>query len=145
MSTIRDMFSPLRIAASGTAAERVRMDVIARNISHAEVTQMPDGSGAYRRQMVTFAPILEKSLDGDVSISGVRVEGVLPDTTTPMNILNDPSHPHANAEGQVTMPNVNVTREMADLIGAMRAYEANLNVQDSFVRSAERALRMAQG
>jgi flagellar basal body rod protein FlgC len=42
------------------------------------------------------------------------------------------------------MPNVNVTQEMADLIGAMRAYEANLNVQDGFVRTAERALRMAQ-
>ena len=33
---------------------------------------------------------------------------------------------------------------MADLITAMRAYEANLSAQETFVRMAERALRLAQ-
>jgi flagellar basal-body rod protein FlgC len=82
-----------------------------------------------------------KSPTGSV---GVRVRGITPDLETPMLTIHDPSHPDANERGEVTMPNVNVTQEMADLIGAMRAYEANLNVQDGFVRTAERALRMAQ-
>lgn len=142
MTSIRDMFSTLRISASGTAAERMRIDVISRNIAHAEVTQMPDGSGAYRRQVVSFAPILDQSRNGQ-SV-GVQVRGILPDMETPMQTINDPSHPDANEQGQVTMPNVNVTQEMADLIGAMRAYEANLNAQDGFIRIAERALRLAQ-
>lgn len=143
MTSIRDMFTTLRIAASGTAAERTRINVISRNIAHAEVTQMPDGSGPYRRQVVSFAPILDRSMPGSQSL-GVKVQGIAPDMQTPMVTINDPSHPDANASGEVTMPNVNVTQEMADLIGAMRAYEANLNVQDGFVRIAERALRLAQ-
>jgi flagellar basal-body rod protein FlgC len=91
---------------------------------------------------VSFAPILDQNRNGQ-SV-GVQVRGILPDMQTPMQTLNDPSHPDANEQGLVTLPNVNVTQEMADLIGAMRAYEANLNVQDGFIRSAERALRIAQ-
>ena len=59
-------------------------------------------------------------------------------------VIHDPSHPDADASGNVTLPNVNTAREMADMITALRAYEANLNAQESFVRMAERALRLAQ-
>jgi flagellar basal-body rod protein FlgC len=59
-------------------------------------------------------------------------------------VLHDPSHRDHDAQGNVTMPNVNVVSEMADLILAMRSYEANLNAQDNFVKMAERALRLAQ-
>ena len=66
------------------------------------------------------------------------------DTTTPFEVVHDPSHPDADSEGNVLFPNVNTTKEMAEMIVAMRAYEANLNAQETFVRMAERALRLAQ-
>ena len=144
MSGISDFFSGMRASSSALAAERVRIDVISRNIANAEVTRMPDGSGPYRRQVVTFAPVLARALDGGTQSAGVRVRGVEDDTRTPFEVLHDPAHKDADAQGNVLMPNVNVTREMADLITAMRSYESNLNSQDAFVKMAERALRLAQ-
>lgn len=144
MSSIEKLFSGMRTSASGLTAERVRLDVIARNIANANVTKLADGSGPYRRQVVHFAPILAKSEDGGSRSIGVRVSAVGDDLLSPFEKIRDPGHPDADADGMVTMPNVNTTREMADMITAMRAYEANINAQDSFVRMAERALRLAQ-
>jgi flagellar basal-body rod protein FlgC len=144
MSGSNDLFSGMRISSSALSAERTRIDVISKNIANAESTSMPDGSGPYRRQVVSFTPILERALDGSTSVAGMRVGAITPDTTTPFPVLHDPSHRDHDAQGNVLMPNVNVVSEMADLILAMRSYEANLNSQDNFVKMAERALRVAQ-
>jgi len=145
MSGIDNLFSGMRAASSALSAERTRIDVISKNIANAESTSMPDGSGPYRRQVVNFTPILERAMDGSMSATGVRVESIKGDTVTPFAVLHDPGHKDADPEtGNVTMPNVNVVAEMADLILAMRSYEANLNTQDNFVKMAERALRIAQ-
>jgi flagellar basal-body rod protein FlgC len=141
MSGIEKLFSGMRSSASGLAAERVRIDVIARNIANAEVTKTPEG-GPYRRQLVRFERLLDAARSG--SAGGVRVGGVVEDTKTPFEVLHDPGHPDADLDGNVLLPNVNTTLEMADMITALRAYEANLNAQDGFVRMAERALRLAQ-
>ncbi len=144
MSGINDLFSGMRVSSSALSAERTRIDVISKNIANAEVTSMPDGSGPYRRQVVNFSPILERALDGSTSVAGMKVGSITPDNTTPFPVLHDPSHRDHDAQGNVQMPNVNVVSEMADLILAMRSYEANLNSQDNFVKMAERALRLAQ-
>ena len=139
----RSIFSGMRIASTGLTAERTRIDVIARNIANAHTTHTPEG-GPYRRNVVHFEPLLRKTESGRMEVDGVRVSRVAPDTAAPFEQIHDPSHPDADARGMVLLPNVNATREMADLITAMRAYEANLTVQESFVRMAERALRLAQ-
>lgn len=145
MSGIDNLFSPMRISSSALSAERTRIDVISKNIANAESTRMPDGSGPYRRQVVSFSPILERALDGSSQVAGMRVASVKPDTATPFPVLHEPGHKDADPlTGNVLMPNVNVVSEMADLILAMRSYEANLNSQDNFVKMAERALRIAQ-
>ena len=144
MSGINNLFSGMRISSSALSAERTRIDVISKNIANAESTSMPDGSGPYRRQVVNFTPILERALDGSPTVAGMKVGSITPDTSTPFPVLHDPSHRDHDAQGNVTMPNVNVVSEMADLILAMRSYEANLNAQDNFVKMAERALRLAQ-
>ena len=144
MSGINDLFSGMHAASSALSAERTRIDVISKNIANAESTSMPDGSGPYRRQVVNFSPILERALDGSQTVGGMKVGSITPDTSTPFPVLHDPSHRDHDAQGNVTMPNVNVVSEMADLILAMRSYEANLNTQDNFVKMAERALRIVQ-
>jgi len=144
MSLVQKMFASMRTSSTGMLAERARIDVIAQNIAHADVTRMPDGSGPYRRQQVRFEPLLVKAADGSRTSNGVRVAAIQADTQTPFEIVHDPSHPDADAQGNVAYPNVNATQEMADMILAMRSYEANLNAQDTFVRMAERALRLAQ-
>lgn len=143
MDGIGKLFSGMNAAASGLSAERARIDVIARNIANAQTTRTPEG-GPYRRQVVHFEPILERLAGGGSRTTGVRVRGVVDDATTPLEKIYDPSHPDAGEDGFVWMPNVNTVREMADLITAMRAYEANLAMQEEFVQMAERALRLAQ-
>lgn len=138
-----NLFSGMRAAASGMSAERVRIDTIAKNIANAQVTRTPEG-GPYRREVVHFAPIEARAADGTRENLGVRIAGVKQDLATPFERIHDPEHPDADAQGWVSYPNVNTTREMADLITAVRAYEANLDVAEQFVRMAERALRMAQ-
>lgn len=144
MDGIRHLFAGLRTSASGSAAQRVRINTIAENIAKAEVTRLPDGSGPYRRKAAYFEPVVTRDAGGARTTDGVRVAKIVQDTSTPFEVLHDPGHPDADAQGNVRYPNVNATQEMADLILAMRAYEANLNAQDAFVRMAERALRLAQ-
>lgn len=143
MNTFDSFFSGMRIATSGLKAERMRMDVIARNIAHSQTTNLGDGE-PYRRQVVHFAPVLQRTADGKEHLSGVEVTGVHPDDATPFEEIHDPTHPDADARGIVRMPNVNTMREMADLITASRAYEANLTLQETFDRIAERSLRLAE-
>jgi len=106
------------------------MDVIAQNIANAGVTRTENG-GPYRRKMVVL-----KSIDGNsfrnelekaakVRVGGVKVENVVEDKS-PLVPVYDPSHPDANEEGYVMMPNVNTAQEMIDMLGASRAYEANV-------------------
>lgn len=144
MDGLKGLFSGMRISASGSSAQRVRINTIAENIAQAEVTKSPDGSGPYRRKLVYLEPIVARGDDGRKTTDGVRVSKIVTDQSTPFEVVHDPSHPDADAEGNVLYPNVNTTKEMADMILAMRAYEANLNAQDTFTRMAERALRMAQ-
>ena len=144
MDSIQRLFGGMEIAASGLKAERTRIDVIAQNIANARTTKMPNTGGPYRRQVVHFAPLLEKLQGGGQHVAGVQVSKVTGDSKSSFEYVNDPAHPHADARGVVTYPNVNITHEMADLITAVRAYEANLTVQENFMRMIERALRLAE-
>jgi flagellar basal-body rod protein FlgC len=62
---------------------------------------------------------------------GVQITSVKEDTNTPTRQVYDPSHPDANAQGYVEMPNINVVSEMVDMISASRAYEANVTALQS--------------
>ena len=131
-------FSGMRVSATGLTAERVRMDVIAENLANARTTRTPEG-GPYRRKVVLFEPIL-RAVEGESRAFGVRALPVARDMGTDFERVLDPGHPDAGPDGIVLYPNVNTVLEMADLITAMRAYEANLTAQENFVRMAERAL-----
>ncbi len=138
MNGIDRFFQSLRTASSGLAAERVRMNVISENLAGAQVTSTPEG-GPYRRKVVVFEP-----LTGPNGGRGVRAARIESDNNSQFIEIYEPGHPDADENGRVLMPNVNTLREMADMITAMRAYEANLNVQEGFVRSATRALDIAR-
>jgi len=144
MDTNSNLFRGLRASASGMTAERARIDVVAKNLANAQVTRMPDGSGPYRRQLVRFSTVMSRELGQRPEPVGVRVAGVEADMASPLVRVHEPGHPDADGDGIVTYPNIQATAEMADLITAVRAYESNANAAESFVRMAERALRLAQ-
>ncbi len=131
MSTF-SLFSAMQISASGMSAERIRLNVIASNIANAKVTRTLQG-GPYRRKEVVFASILNEKIG-----EGVQVVGIFRDPS-PFKMIYNPSHPDANEQGYVAMPNVDVTLEMIDMISSARAYEANLTafkIAQSMIRKA---------
>lgn len=140
-SPLSKLFGGFRIAATGLEAERARVDTIARNIANSRVTRMPDTGEAYRREVVHFKPLLERLGNGKKEVMGVEVSKIEGDFTTPFEEVFDPSHPDADADGIVRYPNVSTVHEMADLITAVRAYEANLSIQQNFEKMADRALQ----
>jgi flagellar basal-body rod protein FlgC len=151
----RAMFSALAIAASGLSAQRVRMDVIAQNLSNAETTKTPDG-GPYQRRVTNLEAVLpQTTTETTSSIAAVPVPGVAAVApaqaygSTPIAMTNDvggvrvasigvdqsegalvynPGSPDADKNGYVRMPNVNITDELMDLMNARRIYEANATV-----------------
>ncbi|MBS1257086.1 MAG: Flagellar basal-body rod protein FlgC [Candidatus Scalindua arabica] len=137
-------FSVLDISASGLAAEKARMGVIASNIANAQVTETSDG-GPYKRKEVEFASVLNKNMIGgkanDKMLSGVKIKGIT-ESKLPPNMVHMPGHPQANKEGFVSMPNVSIAKEMVDMIAASRSYEANTSVISAFRKMGDRALNI---
>jgi flagellar basal-body rod protein FlgC len=128
----------IQATSSALNAEKVRMDLVAQNIANAHTTRDTNGQ-AYRRKVVTF----EAMLDAAPGQGGVKVGRISADPTQG-ELIYQPQHPHANAEGYVQMPNVNVAMEMVDLLSASRAYEANLAVARNARQMAAKALTIGR-
>ena len=121
----------MRISASGLRANLKRTEAINSNIANAQTTRTAEG-GPYRRKLAVFgseparedfSEILEGEIDSQAHT--VHVTEVISSDKPPI-LKYDPSHPDANKDGYVAMPDINVMIEMADLLSAQRAYEANM-------------------
>jgi flagellar basal-body rod protein FlgC len=133
------LFGSLGISASGMAAARLRMDVTAENLANAETTRGANGQPYQRKEVVLqessgtsgFASALAgaQGAGGQVG-GGVEVTGIVGDPSAPRKVY-DPGHPDADAQGYVTLPNVNPVTEMVDLITASRGYEANVQAMSA--------------
>ena len=123
------------------------MEVISQNIANANTTKTDEG-GPYRRQMVHFDTMLRNQMkfNNDVSsnnLSEVRASKIIEDSR-PFREVYQPGHPDANDNGMVLYPNVKVHEEMADLISASRAYEANMSVIRTSRMMAMQTLNMGK-
>lgn len=145
------MFGAIDAAASGLTAERLRMDVISNNIANVNTTRTAEG-GAYRRKLVVFEPRGEEASDfaqmlqkeaGAKAGNGVRVVEIVPDNA-PFRSVYNPTHPDANQDGYVEMPNMNIVSEMVDMITASRAYEANVTAINTAKSMAMKALNIGK-
>lgn len=131
-----DINAAIAAAASGMRAQTVRMRIAAENVANANSTGDAPGAEPFRRRI----PLLE-STTLTSGANGVRVRGASFDMSTFREEYN-PSHPAANAEGYVQLPNVDTLVEMMDLREATRAYEANLNMIEAARNMTTRALDM---
>ena len=127
-----DFLSGFRISGSGMTAQRARMNTIASNIANINTTRTPEG-GPYRRKDVVFSAIQDGQSFGEVlsasdpksDYNRVQVTDVVYDKKAPIPKY-DPSHPDADADGNVYYPNVSLMEEMTNMIQASRSYEANV-------------------
>ena len=126
-----DLIPGLQSSASALHAERIRMEVITQNIANANTTKAENGE-PYRRQLVHFESILRNKMGwkNDLpsnNLSEVQASKIIEDSR-PFREVYQPGHPDADGNGMVKYPNVHIHEEMADLISASRAYEANMSV-----------------
>ena len=126
-----DLIPGIQSSSSALNAERIRLEVIAQNISNANTTRSINGQ-PYQRQQVVFETLLSdvQKQSGDYGTNApkqVQIAKIQKDNKPPRMVFN-PGHPDADTQGMVAMPDINVHEEMADLLTASRAFEANLAV-----------------
>ncbi len=131
----------IQSTSSALTAEKLRLDMVAQNIANANTTQDLNGE-VYKRKEVIFESSLKRAENGNV-YKGVNVVEIR-DDNSPGKKVYRPGHPHADERGMVQMPNVEVTKEMVDLITASRSYEANLTVVRTARQMAQQALRIGR-
>ncbi len=136
-----DLLPGIQATSDALNAEKLRMDVIAQNIANAQNTRDTDGK-AYQRKVVTFESVLQDHATRGVdqlALKTIKVNSV-DDDSKPGPAVYNPGHPHADDKGMVQMPNVEVSREMVDLITASRSFEANLTVVRTARQMAQQAM-----
>src|SRR5262249_38741742 len=113
--------------AAALSAEQTRLAVIAENIAKANASRGAEGK-PYQRQVVVFEQAVQQAMnkgDGSVQMPPIQVARIEKDSAPPIKVY-EPGNPDADENGMVSMPNINVNEEMADLISASRTFEANL-------------------
>ena len=132
--------STINIIGSGITAQHLRLDVISENVTNINTTRTEEG-GPYRRKMVvfeavsgrdTFRDAMARAMSGAASnagvnptAGGVRVTEIVEDES-PMKIVYDPTHPDADEDGYLELPNVDMVKEMADAMAATRAFASDV-------------------
>lgn len=130
-----DLLKALKISSSGMNAQSTRMRVAAENLANAETMPNQPGGEPYRRKTITFRNVLDRAL----GVKTVQVGNIGVDKSA-FEKRFDPSHPMADKDGHVLMPNVKSLVEMMDIRQAQRSYEANLGAIDAAKNMLMRAV-----
>ncbi|MEC1260863.1 flagellar basal body rod protein FlgC [Bacillus swezeyi] len=148
------VFNSINISASALTAQRVRMDTVSSNLANMDTTRAKRVDGEwqpYRRKLVSTAPkgesfssVLQSSMNASSRIGeGVKVTNISEDET-PFKLVYDPTHPDANEDGYVQMPNVDPLKEMVDLMSSTRSYEANVTAMNATKGMLMKALEIGK-
>ncbi|GGA63142.1 flagellar basal body rod protein FlgC [Ornithinibacillus halotolerans] len=148
------IFNGMNISASALTTQRLRMDVVSSNIANASTTRATVNENGefepYRRKMVqiestdrSFRSFLHKASNNTQPNAGVKVSRIVEDEE-PFKLVYNPSHPDANEEGYVQMPNVDPLKEMVDLMSATRSYEANITALNASKNMLLKALEIGK-
>lgn len=113
----------IQIATKGNEIQSERLKIAAENLANEHTTSDKPGGQPYRRKIM----FVENKFDKKKKSNLLRVKKFSEDKS-PLEIRHDPTHPAADANGYVKMPNVRKMVEMADASEAQRSYEANLGV-----------------
>ena len=144
-----DFFDALHISSSGLSAQRLRMNLIAANLANLNTTRTKAG-GPYRRKDPIFAAQAPAASFREMLgmrrrelLKEVAVVGIVEDSRPPIK-KHDPTHPDADENGYVSMPNINLMEEMVNMISATRSYEASVTAIQSAKAMALKALEIGQ-
>ena len=150
----------INIVGSGLTAQQLRLDIVAENVTNSQTTRTENGGGAYRRKLVvfeavggrdTFRDIMARASAGLVpngssapTAGGVRVAQIVEDEENPMKMVYDPTHPDADENGYLEMPNVDMVKEIADAMAATQAYSSNVTMFNTMKTVVTDALQIGK-
>ena len=117
-----DLSKSMQISAAAMRAQGTRLRVISENLANADTTGQTPDDLPYRRQVVTFRSVFDRSMGTET----IEVADIAEDPGQ-FKRRYEPGHPSADEEGYVLYPNVSTLVEMMDMREAQRSYEANLN------------------
>jgi flagellar basal-body rod protein FlgC len=144
-----DILTGMRVSSSGMAAQRTRMNTISSNIANINTTRTVEG-GPYRRKEVILESIPDAKSFGEIltttpekEIQRVQVTDVAVDRRAPI-LKYEPDHVDADENGYVAYPNINLMEEMANMIQATRAYEANVAAMNATKDMAMTSLELGR-
>lgn len=144
------MFESFNISGSGLTANRLWLDTISNNIANMNSTGRPGDpeNQPYKRQVPVFAQLLQRKINSNpvtgCKSGGVTVTKIVEDDNDP-RLVYDPAHPHADEHGYVASPDINITNEMANMMAATRAYEANATALQAAKDIAQSAIQILRG
>jgi flagellar basal-body rod protein FlgC len=132
------MFNVFSIAGSALTAQSARLNAVSSNLANADSLTTANGQ-PYRAKQVVFAatPV------GNEGGQGVRVTQVV-ESAAPLRMVYEPHNPHANEQGYVEMPNVNVVEEMVNMISASRSYQTNAEMMNTAKQLLLKTLAIGQ-
>ena len=131
-----EILNAMSISASGMRTQGARLRVLSENIANANTTGDTPGADPYRRQTITF----KNEMDRELGVRRVEVDEIDQDMETPFRLRYDPSHPAADEEGYVKMPNLNTLIETMNAREAQRSYEANLGMIEQSRQMVQRTI-----
>jgi flagellar basal-body rod protein FlgC len=142
-----DILNTFKISGSALQAQSTRLNTISSNLANIETTSTPEG-GPYKKKSVYFQskPLsFQEQLETNIQtgLQGVAVTKITEDSAPPRLVYN-PSHPDANPDGYVEMPNINTLEEMVDMMSATRSYQANVTSIKMAKRMAMKALEIGR-
>ncbi|OEU76431.1 MAG: flagellar basal body rod protein FlgC [Desulfuromonadales bacterium C00003093] len=151
-----NLLNAIKISSTGLSAERVRLNVASMNLANAHVTRTLDG-GPYKARSVIFSSVPFTNPESELgelendgfakqlarALQTVKVSKIVEDSG-PFKEIHDPSHPDADEQGMVLLPNVNVMEQMVDIMTAARAFEANITAIDTAKSMAMKAIEIAR-
>ena len=150
--------SSINIVGSGLTAQQLRLDIVSENITNSNTTRIENGEGSYRRKMVVFEAQSGKDSfraamaraasgiapnKGYETIGGVRVTQIVEDES-PMKLVYDPTHPDANENGYIELPNVDMVKEVTDAMAATQAYSANVTALNALKAVVAKGLEIGK-
>lgn len=138
------LFNVFDITASAMQAQSVRLNVTASNLANADSVTSSTGE-TYRARHPVFHAVLGDTLmaRGGRAPGGVRVAGIV-ESQAPLRREYRPEHPSADAEGYVSLPNVSVVEEMANMIAASRSYQSNVEVFNASKQMVQQTLSLGK-
>jgi len=132
------LFNVFNISGSAMSAQSQRLNTVASNLANADSATSANGT-PYKAKQVVFSEVPGNT----PATSGVKVDSIIEDPS-PAKVVYDPKHPLADDKGYVTMPNVNVTEEMVNMISASRAYQNNVETMNAAKSMLMKTLQIGQ-